>query len=774
MNIILQFLTKKHSNIVEEKAIVILFSFIPKMLIVLNVISIVIFSLFYQEIFYLSLSWYIASIILYMSYFFSYKRFLKKNFIQYASLFKKFRNDCILTGMLWSVLPIFFLPMLSQESQYILMMVLVSIAGGVSGFIFDIRISWILISSIMLPLFFTLLFSSFSNHLVLSLIILLFYLIIMTSSFHLNQIFFNSLSNQNLYKNSYKRLKIQTKRLSSLLHQAPIAIFYYDVDGKILKFNHLFFQLFSSQKNLQEFAHKKLKDLKALETMTIVFDKNSVKNNIKNSNHTYEFLFKQKKLWIQLKTSPLFNQHGEVVGGIGIIEDKTSQHLAHDKIRHLSLHDELTALPNRRNFRYFMKKLLKHQKHEEFYSLLFYLDLNHFKQINDTFGFIIADKLLAEVSLRLSSLIVDNKRHLSRLGGDEFILVHSFISTDKLKSNQEALKIAYALKNLFNEAFILDDISIHMRTSIAILLIEPMTYDIENMIRQADMAMYQTKREGQDNIYFYDKNLDSIRIEMVTLQHDLNQAIEDDELKLFYQPIVNIVDDKLVAMEALLRWEHPLRGIISPELFIPLATESGLIKKMSWWIIESACSQIAQWKDKNLLNFNYVAVNVNEKQLHELNFIQRLDLCIKKYNLNPSLLKLEITETTLIENFLKTQKIVEELKEIGVECNIDDFGTGYSSLSYLKQISFKTLKIDRIFITDILTNNEDEKLVKSMIEIAKQFHYDVVVEGVETIEQKNKLMNKDKNISYQGWLCSKAISADVFEKRFLGSKKEHN
>lgn len=648
MNKILQLLTKKHSSKVEEKAIIVLFSFIQNILIILHLVSIVVLILFFNDIFYIALGWYIASFILYSTYLLDYRKFLKHKNVNYEHLFKRFRNDSYLTGIVWAMLPIIFLPILPQDSQYMLIMLLICLAGGVSGFVFDFRISWILISSIMVPLILVILFSSIPNHIIMALIIFLFYMIIILSSFNTNKIFFDSLTNEELYRNSYKRLKMQTK-----------------------------------------------------------------------------------------------------------------------KIRNLYIYDELTSLPNRRNYRHYMKKMIKNESHQEFFSLLFYIDLNHFKQINDTFGHIVGDKLLCEVASRLNSLIDNEQIHLSHLSGDEFIFIFPFVSNDRLKSNQEALKIAYSIKNIFAKVFSIDDINIHMRSSISIVLIEPRTETIENIMRQADMAMYQTKRAGQDNIYFYNQSLDFIRVEMVTLQNDLNDAIDNNQLKLFYQPIVNIVNDKLVAMEALLRWEHPQKGFVSPESFIPMATESGLIVKLSWWIIDNACQQLALWRDMDLINFKYIAVNVNQKQLHELNFIDKLEFSIKKYNIDPSLLKLEITETTLIENFIKTQKIIQDLKLIGIECNIDDFGTGYSSLSYLKQISFKTLKIDRIFIADMIENMEDEKLVKSIIEIAKQFNYDIVVEGVETLEQRNRLMNIDRDISYQGWLCSKALSACEFEDKFL-------
>jgi len=202
-------------------------------------------------------------------------------------------------------------------------------------------------------------------------------------------------------------------------------------------------------------------------------------------------------------------------------------------------------------------------------------------------------------------------------------------------------------------------------------------------------------------------------------------------------------------------------------MFIPMATESGLITKVGWWVAKEVCRQLYVWKNNNLINFEYISININTRQLNEVNFVEQLHSCIVKGGISPSLLKLELTETTLLDNFSKTQTIIKKLKEKGIECSIDDFGTGYSSLSYLKKFAFKVLKIDRIFTNDIISNKDNEELVKSIIAIGKQFKYKVIIEGVEREEQKEKLMSLDNEVYYQGYLCSRAIPAKEFEERFL-------
>ncbi|MCK5855715.1 MAG: diguanylate cyclase, partial [Sulfurovaceae bacterium] len=358
-------------------------------------------------------------------------------------------------------------------------------------------------------------------------------------------------------------------------------------------------------------------------------------------------------MWVELKCSTLLNDNNSIIGGIGILEDKTIEHKAYEKINYISLHDSLTGLPNRRYYKNFMQKLILSSKNQTYYSILFYMDLNHFKSINDTFGHSVGDELLLSVAKRFKSIKIEGS-HLGRLGGDEFILAIPYISKNHIHAKKEAMIIAHRIKNLFHPVFEIDGLDLFMTTSIGIVVIEPKTDDIDNVIRQADMAMYQTKREGRDNISFYDKKLDIAQQELTSLQHDLNYALLNDELELYYQPIVNISDDKLNAIEALIRWNHPTKGLVMPDRFIPMATESGLINKLGWWVADEVCRQLAVWKKNDHLSFEYVAININARQLHEVNFSQHMEECILKHHIDPSFVKLEVTETTLIDNFTKT------------------------------------------------------------------------------------------------------------------------
>ena len=765
MNYLIKFISKKISYPnVKNKVTKELYSFTPKTLLSTLILSSIFTAIFWLKVHnntFLAI-WFGSIILLNISRLIDYKNYQKEETKDYSKWYTSFNIKALLHSFLWGITPILFLPDLPYTYQVIMLLFLSGIAGGVTGFIFDFKISSTFITIILLPIFIMFSFSKMPFAYALQALIAIYYFLLLTASKHLNQLFYETYTNQERYHVARDMLSAKEKKLSSLLEQAPIGIFYYDNGLKILRYNTMFNKLFGLNKDLKHFDLNLIQDKQIIQTLNHVLTITTEKKTI----GSFKFSFKDIPIWIELTCSSLLDENNKIIGGIGTIEDKSIEHTAYEKINHISHHDALTDLPNRRSYQEYMKQMIDKVEHIDYYSFLFYMDLNHFKQINDTFGHIVGDKLLLEVAARLKSLDID-KKYLSRIGGDEFIMIIPFYTKNISIAKVKATEFAQEIKDLFNEAFHIEGLDLYMTSSIGIVLIEPNSNDTEQIIRQADMAMYQTKREGLNNIRFYDHTLDLQQQELTSLQHDLKHAIHNDELELYYQPIVSIRNNTLNAVEALIRWNHPTKGLIMPDRFIPMATESGLITKVGWWVAKEVCRQLYVWKEAKIINFEYISININARQLNEVNFVEQLDTCIKKGGINPSLLKLELTETTLLDNFTKTQNIIRNLKEKGIECSIDDFGTGYSSLSYLKKIAFKVLKIDKIFVTDILTNRDNQELVKSIIAIGKQFDYKIIIEGVETEHQRTQLMQIDSNIYYQGYLCSRAIPAKEFEQRFL-------
>ena len=749
---------------VKDKVTKELYSFTPKTLVATLILSTIFTLIFWFKVennLILTI-WFLLMIILNISRLIDYKNYEKSHKENYLNWYNSFHIKALIHAFLWGITPILFLMDLNPTEQVIMLLFLSGIAGGVTGFIFDFKIASTFITIILTPFFIMLFFSTIPYAYMIQVLMIIFYSLLLIASKHLNQLFYETYTSQERYHSAKEMLSTKEKRLSALLEQAPIGIFYYDNDLKILRYNMMFQKIFGLEVTLKSFNLNKIKDKKVIRTLQSVLNISSEKETIGSFN----FSFHKDSRWIELTCSSLHNDNNEIIGGIGTIEDKSIEHSTYEKINYISLHDALTNLPNRRSYQEYMESLIKKVEHTDFYSFLFYMDLNHFKQINDTFGHVVGDKLLLEVSDRLRELKADNK-YLSRIGGDEFILLIPFYTKEITIAKNEAEKIAQKIKELFNYPFHIEGLDLFVTTSIGIVLIEPNSNDTEQIIRQADMAMYQTKREGLNNIRFYDQSLDIEQRELTSLQHDLKNAISNNELELYYQPIVSIHNNALNAVEALIRWNHPQKGLLMPDRFLPMATESGLITKVGWWVAQEVCNQLRVWKDARIINFEYISVNINARQLNEVNFVEQLEACVKKGNINPSLLKLELTETTLIDNFTQTQSIIQRLKEKGIECSIDDFGTGYSSLSYLKKFAFKVLKIDQVFTKDILTNQDNKELVKSIIDIGKQFNYKIIIEGVETEQQRAELMHLDSSIYYQGYLCSRPIPSKEFEQQFL-------
>ena len=755
---------KVHTPNIKQQVTKELYASIPRMLLSTFVLATIFLFLFWSEIknTTLLIAWFLTLLLINVSRYYDYYYYSRDKEKNHTKWYDFFKIKATINSFLWGIVPILFFTELTHTYQLIMTLFIIALAGGVTGFILDFRISSIFITILLFPLFMILFFSSIPYAYVVQILILIFYLLLFLANKHLNQLFQETYSNQERYHWARDMLSLKEKKLSALLEQAPIGIFYYDEALKILSFNAMCYKIFGLKSNLNEFDLHYLEDKEVVETLQNVLKDPTLKEEM----GSYHLSFQDKRIWVNLTCAALVDEHNNVIGGIGTIEDKTIEHEAYKQINHISLHDMLTGLPNRRSYQEYMSELIENEQHHSHHSILFYMDLNHFKQINDTFGHTVGDKLLLEVARRLRSLDISTK-YLSRIGGDEFIMVVPYTEKSILISKDKAQSIALEIKELFNNAFEIEGLDLYMTTSIGIVLVEPKSDNTEQIIRQADMAMYQTKREGLNNIRFYDHSLDLKQQELTSLQLDLQDAINRNELELHYQPIVCIKNNKLNAIEALIRWNHPTKGLIMPDKFLPMATESGLITKVGWWVAKEVCKQLSVWQNTEFTDFQYISININARQLNEINFVEQLNSCLTMGSIKPSLLKLELTETTLLDNFKKTQNIIKRLKKIGIECSIDDFGTGYSSLSYLKKFAFKVLKIDKMFTKNILTNHDNQELIQSIVAIGKQFDYKIIIEGVETEIQREKIMEIDTNVHYQGYLCSKPIPAKEFEEKFL-------
>jgi len=431
-----------------------------------------------------------------------------------------------------------------------------------------------------------------------------------------------------------------------------------------------------------------------------------------------------------------------------------------EHFRHAAFHDALTGLPNRSLFTDHLRVALRraHQNEKYLFGVLF-LDLDRFKNINDSLGHPCGDELLKLVARRLEMCIRQTDM-VARFGGDEFAIL-----LDAIQDASDAVRVAEKVQQVISEPFKLVSHEAITTASIGVALSTSGYTEAEDIIRDADTAMYRAKDRGKARCEIFDTAMHTRAVTLLRLESDLRRALEKDELCVYYQPIVSLGSGELHGFEALVRWQHPERELVSPDDFIPLAEETGLILPIGLRVLSDACSQLRKWQQYSLSNRDLImSVNLSGKQLMQPDLIERIEEVLHESQINPWHLKLEITETVVMENPELAAVTLARLRSLGVRLSIDDFGTGYSSLSYLNRFPVDTLKIDRSFVTSMNAADENLQIVKTIVTLAGNLGMQVVAEGVETEEQLEQLRSLKCQYG-QGFLFSKPLAvtdADLF------------
>ncbi|HDH06638.1 MAG TPA: EAL domain-containing protein [Nitrospirae bacterium] len=439
---------------------------------------------------------------------------------------------------------------------------------------------------------------------------------------------------------------------------------------------------------------------------------------------------------------------------------------AEKRILHMAYYDDLTGLPNRALFHDRLQQSLAHSERYKGNSAILFLDLDNFKRINDTLNHSVGDLLLKAVAERLSKYIriadtvarqgvKASSNTVARLGGDEFTVLLT-----EINSLQDAAKVAQRILNSLSVPFRLDGHEVFVSGSIGIAVYPFDGEDMDSLLRNADTAMYHAKNQGKNNFQFYKQSMNATAFERLTMENDLRKAVERNELILYYQPKMDIRTGKIIAVEALLRWNHPDKGLLAPAEFISLAEETGLIIPIGEWVLKTACNQNKVWQRPGS-GFTRIAVSVNlsGQQFKQEGVVKVIEKVLHDSLLGPEYLELEITESVIMKNAEIIITMFHNLKNMGVQLSMDDFGTGYSSFSYLKRFPLDIIKIDRSFIKDISEKNEDAAIVKAIIAMAHTLKLRVVAEGVET-EQQLELLRKLGCDEMQGYLLSTPLPAD--------------
>lgn len=467
-----------------------------------------------------------------------------------------------------------------------------------------------------------------------------------------------------------------------------------------------------------------------------------------------------QKGWVRTIGEPVYDHQGRIIKARGGTQDITAQKRADKEIEFLALYDPLTHLPNRRLFEDRLRQTSLDSQRSGKKAALILLDLDNFKTVNDTLGHVQGDELLQQVATRLTARLRKNDT-VARFGGDEFIMIVPNLNADYTLATERAKHIGETLLDTLRQPYQLNHLEHFSTLSLGITMLGFESDQLEELVKQADLSMYAAKERGRNQLAIFDPDMQAAINARTKLEGEIRHGIGQGQFHAYLQSQVN-ADNEILGAEVLARWRHPERGLVSPEEFIPIAEDTGLILEIGHLMLTTACTLLAKWANDASTACLHLSVNVSARQLHHPDFVSEIKHTLARTNTNPRRLILEVTETSLLQNIDDTVAKMQELGEIGVTFALDDFGTGYSSLYYLKHLPLTHLKIDRSFIRDINEDTSDAAIVHTILTLAQAMQLNVIAEGVETQKQLD-FLNDSGCPAYQGFFFSKPDSIEKFE-----------
>lgn len=476
------------------------------------------------------------------------------------------------------------------------------------------------------------------------------------------------------------------------------------------------------------------------------------------------------EIWNRRKNGEVYPEHltitvvqdsaGVKTNYVATLSDVTMSKAASEEIKLLAYFDPLTHLPNRRLLLDRLQQALVASERSAKKGALLFIDLDHFKNLNDSLGHATGDFLLQQVAQRLSFSVREGDT-VARIGGDEFVVLLEELDAETIEAAAKTEFIGNKILVELNQPYLLASREYYCSPSIGATIFDAHQFEVEELLKQADIAMYETKNAGRNALRFFDPIMQKVINDRVDMERELRNAIVNQQFQLYYQIQVNCAGEP-IGVEALIRWQHPERGMISPAGFIQLAEDNGLIMPISQWVLDTACAQLKVWQHRADTRHLTLSVNVSARQFNQADFAEQIQALITKHAINPMLLKLELTESILLENVKTIIETMNTLKDMKIHFSLDDFGTGYSSLQYLKTLPICQLKIDQSFVRDIAVDINDQAIVRTIIAMAQTLNLNVIAEGVETEEQRQLLLDNGCN-TYQGYLFGMPLPIDEFE-----------
>ncbi len=537
-------------------------------------------------------------------------------------------------------------------------------------------------------------------------------------------------------KRAEEDLKQGLSLLQSTLESTADGILVVDAKGTILSFNQRFVQLWQIPANILESRD----------------DEGAINHVLGQLSEPQQFVNKIRELYsdplaesfdvLEFKDRRVFERYsipqrvdGEPVGRVWSFRDVTARKQAEEQLLHDAIHDALTGLPNRTLFMDRLDRAIRHSKrHLDYLFALLFVDFDRFKVVNDSLGHLVGDELLIAIANRIRKCIRPGDT-IARLGGDEFTIL-----LEEIAEPEDAIVAAERVQTVVSSPFNVSGHEVFTTASIGIAISGPHYVRAEELLRDADIAMYRAKDLGRARHVVFHHGMYTTAVALLDLENDLRRAVERAEFVVHYQPIVSLADARIIGFEALIRWNHPQKGLIYPMEFVPIAEETGLIVPIGRWILAEACAQMRGWQQQFARDDLTISVNLSGKQLAYPDFTSHIEQVLEASGLPAQTLSLEITESVLMENSQSATQTLTRLRDLGVKLHIDDFGTGYSSLSYLHRFPIDTLKIDRSFISHIETGDENLEIVRTIMTLAANLKIKVIAEGVENEAQRTQLL----------------------------------